>query len=359
MHWLPTIVILPYIIILLKIHRSLLKAETFSVSTDPVTFVSVVVACRDEQKNLPALLTHISLQNYPSDLFEVIIVNDSSTDKTVEVAIGFSGIRNINILKNKGEGKKQALRTGISASKGNLIITTDADCRMGIDWIRTIASFYEINKPDMIICPVQIEPVTGIFGRFQELEFISLQGITAGSSLSGEATMCNGANLAFKKEVYLDHTANLHDEIYSGDDIFFLQSLKRDDRSKILWLESQNAIVTTTSSSTHGSFLKQRSRWISKAKAYKDRDTIILGIVVFTAIILQISYLIACLINQTLIIVSLSVFVVKSIPDYVILINTTRRYGRKKLMWWFLPTQLMYPFYVLSVVLYSLISRNK
>jgi poly-beta-1,6-N-acetyl-D-glucosamine synthase len=359
MQWLPAILILPYIVLLLKLYRSLLKAEPFSISAEPVTFVSVVVACRNEQKNLRDLLTHISLQNYPSDLFEVIIVNDRSTDKTAEVAGGFTGIRNIKILNNKGEGKKQALRTGISASKGNLIITTDADSRMGMDWIRTIAAFSEMNNPDMIICPVQIESGKGIFGRFQELEFISLQGITAGSSLSGEATMCNGANLAFKKEVYSEHSANLHDEINSGDDIFLLQSLKTDKRSKILWLESHEAIVTTISASTPMSFLKQRSRWISKVRAYKDIDTIIIGIVISAAIVLQIFYLIAGLMSPALLIVFLVVTVLKIIPDFLILFNTSGRYGRTKLMKWFLPAELIYPCYFLSVIFYSLIFRNK
>ena len=221
------------------------------------------------------------------------MLDDNSTDKTFEIADGFTGLSNILTINNKGRGKKQALRTGILISKGNLIITTDADCRMGKNWIRTIAAFYEMNKPDMIICPVKLESVPGFFGRLQELEFLSLQGITAGCALSGNATMCNGANLAFTREVYLNHSDNLHDEINSGDDIFLLHSLKKENESKILWLESPDAMVTTKSSSTFGSFLKQRSRWISKGKAYKDRYTILLGIVTFVTIFLQVSYFIA------------------------------------------------------------------
>ena len=155
----------------------------------------------------------------------------------------------------------------------------------------------KLNKPDMIICPVRIESVPGFFGRFQELEFISLQGITAGSACSGNATMCNGANLAFTSEVYLNHSDNLHDEINSGDDIFLLHSLKKGNRSKILWLESPDALITTESSPTFRSFMKQRSRWISKGKAYSDSYTIILGIVTFVTIILQIAYFITLLFN--------------------------------------------------------------
>src|SRR5450759_598001 len=285
MHWLPAILILPYIFLLLKIYRSLLKIKTFNVSTDPVTFVSVVVACRNEQENLPLLLNSIAGQDYPKGLFEAIIVDDNSTDRTNEIASCFTGISNIIAINNNGKGKKQAIRTGINASSGILIITTDADCRMGKRWIRTIAAFYEKHKPDMIICPVQIEPGPGFFGRFQELEFLSLQGITAGSVFSGDATMCNGANLSFTREAYLNHTDNLHFEIASGDDIFLLHSLKKQIQSKILWLESPDVVITAASSPTVGSFLKQRRRWISKGKTYKDRFTILLGIVTFVTII--------------------------------------------------------------------------
>ena len=267
MHWLIAILVLPYFLILLNIYRSLLKIKTYRISTESGTFISVVVACRNEQENLPVLLYNIACQDYPKELFEVIIVDDNSTDRTFETASGFTGIDNILAIRNNGHGKKAAVETGINASSGSLIITTDGDCRIGRNWLRTIAAFYEEHKPDMIICPVQIESGSGFFGRFQELEFLSLQGLTAGSALSGDPVMCNGANLAFTPEVYHDHSQNLHFEIASGDDIFLLYSLKKQNRSKIFWLESPESIVTTAPSPSIWSFLKQRKRWISKARS--------------------------------------------------------------------------------------------
>lgn len=352
MLWLPTILILPYFILILKIYRNLLKIKPFNVTANPSSFVSVIVACRNEEKYLPALLDNISCQYYSQDLFEVIIVNDRSSDKTVETAAGYTGIRNLLILDNKGKGKKQALRTGILAARGGLVITTDADCTVGMNWIKTIAAFYEENGPDMMICPVLIRSTPGFFGRFQELEFMSLQGITTGTARSKNATMCNGANLVFTHEAYLHHSDNLHDEINSGDDVFFLFSLKKENKSKILWLESPDAQVTTASSSTYGSFLRQRSRWISKINAYEDGYTIVLGIITFVANILQIAFLIGCLINPDLFTVFLTIFILKAVPDFLILLNTTGRYGKRGLMWWFLPSQIVYPFYVLSVMIF-------
>jgi poly-beta-1,6-N-acetyl-D-glucosamine synthase len=359
MLWLPAILILPYIIILIKIYINLLKVKAFNVSSDPETFVSVVVACRNEQNNLTFLLNSIAGQDYPKNSFEVIIVDDNSTDKTFEIASGFKGIENIIVINNNGNGKKQAIRSGINASSGILIITTDADCTMGKKWIKTIAAFYEMHKPGMIICPVQIEPKTGFFGKFQELEFLSLQGITAGSALAGEGTMCNGANLSFTKEAYLYNADNLHDEIGSGDDIFLLHSIKKGNQQEILWMESSDSVVTTASSPTFISFLKQRRRWVSKVKVYDDGFTIILGIVTFVTIITLVSVLVAGLINPLYIKVLIAIFLLKSIPDFLILKNTCGRYGKRKLLRWFIPSQIVYPFYVLGVILYSLMSLGK
>ena len=359
MHWLACILILPYLLILPVIFRSLLRIKPFNITIEPVTFVSVVVACRNEEENLPRLLQSISDQDYPINLYEIIIVNDNSTDRTAEVPSGFTATGKILVINNTGKGKKHAMKTGIGRASGNLIITTDADCRMGKSWLRTIVAFYEQHKPDMIIGPVQMESSPGFFGRFQELEFLSLQGITAGSAYAGNGTMCNGANLAFTKEAYMKNVVNLNFEISSGDDIFFLHSLKRQKNSKILWLESTSALVKTEACHTTTSFLKQRRRWISKSKGYTDRFTILLGIVTFTAILLQVSLLVAGLVNYAFIQVFLAIFLFKSIPDFLILLNTTRRYSSVDLMKWFLPVQTVYPFYVLMVVLYSLISPEK
>jgi cellulose synthase/poly-beta-1,6-N-acetylglucosamine synthase-like glycosyltransferase len=359
MQWLPAILILPYFILLLNLYRSLLRIKPFKSSAYPNVFVSLVVACRNEEKHLPSLLYDIAQQGYPKQLFEVIVIDDHSTDSTFDIADKFSGINNITTLNNRGKGKKQALRTGIDTAKGELIITTDADCRMGTDRIRSIASFFERNIPDMIICPVKLESTSTVLGRLQELEFMSLQGITAATAISGSATMCNGANLAFTRDAYLLHSANLHDEINSGDDIFLLHSLKHESGSKILWMESQEAIITTEAASGLGSFIKQRSRWISKGRAYRDRNTIILSSVTFLAVILQFSFLIGALIQPALITVFLSVLILKSVPDFLILEDTCRRYGKRKLLWWFVPAQLLYPFYVLSVVIYPVISGRE
>jgi poly-beta-1,6-N-acetyl-D-glucosamine synthase len=354
MYWLPAILILPYFFLLLKISSNLRKIKPFTVTSAPSTFVSVIIACRNEEKRLPALLDSLSLQDYPTELFEVIIIDDNSSDKSYETASGNKSPIQLTVLKNKGRGKKEAVRTGISASNGSLILTTDADCTMGKSWIKTTAAFFEEYGPGLIISPVRLAGTRVFFGKFQELEYLSLQGITAGSAISGNGIMCNGANLAFTREVYLNNVANLHFELSTGDDVFMLHSLKKDKNSAIMWLESSDSIVSTASSHTIFSYLRQRKRWISKWRAYNDRFTILTGIFTFIAILIQLSVFVSLFFKISFIWLFVVILVIKSVPDFLILRNTAARYGKTKLMRWFLPAQLIYPVYVMSVLLYSI-----
>lgn len=355
MHWLPVILILPYFFLILKIYRNLLKIIPFNASSAPSTYVSVIIACRNEQEKLPLILKSISGQDYPEELFEVLIVDDNSTDNTFETASENISSDRFFVLKNRGEGKKAAIRTGINASAGRLIITTDADCTMGKSWIRTIAAFYEKTDPDMIICPVQLAERRGFFARFQELEYLSLQGITAGSAIAGNGIMCNGANLAFTREAYLRQMDNLHQELATGDDVFMLHSLKKEIESRIMWLESNDAVVSTAPSSSVSSFLRQRKRWISKWNVYTDKTTILTGLVTFAATLVQLYVFISVFFNISFIWTFLSVLIIKSSVDFLILRNTTSRYGKTHLLYWFIPAQLIYPVYVMAVIIYSLI----
>ncbi len=357
MYWLPVILILPYFFLLLKIYRDLLTIRPYSSKSVPSVFISVIIACRNEEVRLPALLDSIACQDYPNELFEVIIVDDNSDDKTYEAATTNKDSLRLSVIKNSGAGKKEAIRTGIDAASGRLIITTDADCTMGTGWIRTIASYYYENSPDLIICPVRIRAGRDVSGIFQEMEYLGLQGITAGTAAAGNAIMCNGGNLAFTREAYLRHTDSLHFELSTGDDIFLLHGIKKEHDSKILWLESTEAIVTTAASPSPGSFLRQRQRWISKWRFYDDRYTNLTGIITFTAVLLQLTVMIALLADLSYVWLLIAILILKSVPDYLVIKNTTARYGMNISMPWLLPAEIIYPVYVLVVFLATLIPR--
>jgi cellulose synthase/poly-beta-1,6-N-acetylglucosamine synthase-like glycosyltransferase len=353
MIWLPAIIVLPYFFLLLLIFINLLKARQFkSAGPSKATFVSIIIACRNEEQNISVIISDIACQDYPSELFELIVVDDNSDDLTSQIAAKESSGINLKLLRNTGVGKKEAIRTGVINSSADFIITTDADCRLGKNWLRTIVSYYETLKPDLIICPVVTDGGKGFTGKFQELEFLGLQAITTGTALAGKATMCNGANLAFSKATYLNNSGNLHFEIKSGDDIFLLHSIKKQRDSKIMWLESNDAIVRTDNKKRISSFLSQRKRWISKSPYYNDRFTVILAIVTFVTILAQGILMIASVINQSFIIPFLIFLILKSIPDWLLIQSAAARYKRKANLAWFITAQIVYPIYLLVLLIW-------
>jgi cellulose synthase/poly-beta-1,6-N-acetylglucosamine synthase-like glycosyltransferase len=359
MQWLVLILLIPYIYILIHIYAGLQKVKPHRTEITPEIFVSVIVACRNEEANLPLLLSDIALQDFDKDFFELVIVDDNSTDCTFVIASGCNNIKNIKVLKNSDSGKKKAIKTGVEASTGELVITTDADCRAGKSWLRNVVSFYAEHKPEMIIGPVCLKGTDGFFQQFQEIEFLSLQGITAGTAMTGHPVMCNGANLAFTRKSYQTHSGSLHFGKVSGDDIFLLHSLKEDKASKIMWLESAGSLIFTRTSESVGSFYRQRARWISKYGIYRDRDTLVLSIVTFVTIMLQPFLLIAGIFDPAYLPVLLTAVVLKSVPDYLILRNTSTRYGNGKLMKVFIPSQILYTFYIISLLPNVVFPRNR
>ena len=352
MTWLPAVIVLPYLILLLWIWFKLRKAQPFELQPSRETSVSVIIACRNEENNISALLRDIAAQDYPSHLFEVIVVDDNSDDLSFAVVARESFGLDLKLFRNNGSGKKEAIRTGVLNSSADFIITTDADCRVGKNWLRSIISYNETVKADIIICPVVTNAGKGFTGRFQELEFLGLQAITAGTALAGNATMCNGANLAFSKAAYLYNSANLHFEINSGDDVFLLHSIKKQRDSRITWLESKDAIVRTDSEKRISSFLNQRKRWISKSTYYKDNFTVLLGIVTFVTIAAQGVLMFASIFNHSFIIPFLLVLILKSIPDWLLIKSAAVRYNIKTSMAWFLPAQLVYPIYLFILLIW-------
>ena len=359
MLWVFFISLLPYLVLLLVLAACLSRIKPYVAARVKVdTYISVIIPCKNEAGNLPALLGDLSQQDYPSESFEVIVVDDHSVDDTCSITSSFPGMTNLKVVNNSGHGKKKAVRTGVGVSAGELVITTDADCRAGSGWLSTIAAFYSDERPDMIIGPVSINEGEGFVSKLGEIEFLALQGITASSAFSGNPLMCNGANLAFSREAFLENEAALHYELESGDDMFLLQAMKK-KKYKINWLESDDAVIRTSSPGSAEALILQRSRWISKAGSYTDILTITAGIVTFVTITGILTLFAASFLDTSCLFLFAAALAVKSVPDLIITGITACRRHRSQVLRWFIPVQLAYPFYVAVVSVYSLFGRVK
>ncbi len=245
-------------------------------------FISVIVPYRNEAGALPALMEALGQQHLARGLFEVIAVNDHSQDGGREWLAGqtlFEGT--LRLINAQGIGKKNALSEGILAAKGSLIVTVDADCIPRRGWLSAIKRCYEQTDADMLIGPVTMRVDGSFLSHFESIDYYALQMSGASSALLGHPVFCSGANLAFKKVVWLETVdKRAGADKASGDDVFLLHAFKKLHK-KILFMRNPEAMVQTATSGSVAAFFRQRMRWGGKSTSYKDGATIALALIVF------------------------------------------------------------------------------
>ena len=239
---------------------------------------SIIIPARNEAQNITALLVSITQNNYPSHLFEIIVIDDHSTDHTYALVESFSktSIFNISIFKLDADCinsyKKKAIETGIAHAKNEWIICTDADCVVPPNWLAIYNQEIQKNKPQFIAAPVVLAAENTVLNVFQNLDFITLQGITAASVFSKTHNMCNGANVAYTQMAFnaVDGFKGI-DHIASGDDLLLMHKIDKAFPNQIFYLKSKEAIVETEPPYNWKAFLNQRIRWASKSTQYEDK----------------------------------------------------------------------------------------
>jgi len=315
--------------------------------------VSIIVAVRNEARRIGLLIGDLLKQEAS---FELIIVDDHSDDGTPDVIRRIlekhPGIPFRLLKQMEGQaGKKAAINAGIRGSRGELIITTDGDCRVGPLWVASLASFYARYHHKFISGPVCYENKKGFFAAFSSLEFLSLVGAGAGAIGAGIPIMCNGANLAFEKSVYLAMAANMQGSDYaSGDDVFLMHEIKGVYGSQSIgFVKNPGAIVVTEPPRSLPAFIHQRLRWVSKSRGYSDPATITTSLVIFVFHLFLLVFLVAGCFHPVFLTPFFIMLGIKLLADIPILNAVTGFMSQKKLLWYYLPVQAMYiPFVVLS-----------
>ena len=247
------------------------------------TRVTVLIAARNEEHIISATIDDILAQDYPKELTEIIIVDDHSSDKTAEIIRRYEKQGVILLQMQEGQPlnsyKKKAIAMAIGHSTGELMVATDADCRMGVQWLSSVVSYFDANNLVMISSPVTYFQEKSLFELMQTLEFAYLIGIGASFIGNQRASTCNGANLAYRKDVFYEvgGFAGI-DNLASGDDELLLQKVALRYPGRIGFLKQREAIVYTHAKPNLRSFLNQRRRWASKSVHYKDGKIVALAV---------------------------------------------------------------------------------
>lgn len=326
--------------------------------------VSVVVAARNEEKTIVTLLENLAEQDYPEDLLEVIIVNDNSTDRTPIVVSEFiaqyrpqPGV-NIRLIYNPFQGKKSAVRHGIDKSAGDLILMTDADCAVGPGWVSAFSAFFAAGNADTIAGQVYQKPGRGFVSHFGSFEFSALQAITEAAVVAGHPVMCNAANMAVSKDIYLKHAGVLRSDIASGDDVFLLHAVKRSG-GVVMYLDDSAAAAVTAGAVTVAALLRQRARWASKAYYYRDAATLTLVATTAACNAAVAAAAVASVITVKYLPLTGLLYAIRIIPDFLITYRNFKKRKEHPPLLLFLLSELIYPFYFIIVAMLSLFPRSR
>ncbi|MEP6673584.1 MAG: glycosyltransferase [Ferruginibacter sp.] len=344
---------------------------TTTLSKPLSTKISVIIPARNEANNISACIQSILAQSYSPDLFEIIVVDDHSTDNTFAIVSAFTQPNiKIILLSEYVDGrlnayKKKAIEVAIAQSSGTLIVTTDADCIVQENWLKTIASFYEEHNAAFIAAPVLIDYGNSFIEIFQALDFMTLQGITGASVHKKIHSMCNGANLAYERKVFYEVNGfDGIDSIASGDDMLLMHKIYQRHPENVFYLKSKDAIVKTAPVKTVAAFFNQRIRWASKADKYDDKRILPVLIAVYLFNLFLLLFPIACIFFniQFLILNSqfsgiqiwICILFLKTIIELIFLFPVASFFGRRSLLLFF---PLMQPFHIVYTVIAGFLGK--
>lgn len=341
--------------ILLYLKNGWSKIKSFQVGEEPCKkTVSVLIAARNEEKNIKKTIEDVLAQDYPSHLLELIIVDDHSTDRTSEIVRSFATKGVKLIVLNEKEAlnsyKKKAISEAIKASNAELIVTTDADCRMGSKWLKNIVSCFESGDYKLISSPVIYFEEKNLFEELQSLEFLFLISLGASGIGNGMPTTCNGANLAYRRDVFLALNGFQGiDNLASGDDELFMHKVAVVYPNGIAFCKSRDAIVNTYAKPNLGEFIQQRKRWASKSTSYKNKWLVALGIVLWLFNLSILLNAIAGFINPVFWTFAVMSFAFKACAELLFMIPVCQFEGRARLLWYQPFLSLIHIFYLIYI----------
>lgn len=335
------------------------RLKTFEAPVSaPSVFVSVIVAARNEEHNIGRLLDILQHQTYPGHLYEIIIVDDFSTDATANVVRTFSGER-IKLVQPNTQphlsSKKKAIEAGVYAATGELLLITDADCLPQKGWIQTMAGFHKAKGAVFMAAPVKFQHQPSLLHLFQSLDFMMLQGITAASVQAGTHSMCNGANLAYTRQAFADVSGFQGiDKMASGDDMLLMYKIWQKHPDKVMYVKNSEAVMQTEPMPSWKQFFRQRIRWSSKATYYDDYRITIVLLFVYLFNVLFLLLLGAAFFKTSHVWILLLYLLCKTLIEGVFLYSVSRFYKEERLMPYF---PLLQPLHILYTIVIGLISQ--
>lgn len=361
MWWISLLVLLflAYILLILVYHQGFERTPIVERGAKGHTSISIVIPVRNEAENIISLLQDILEQQYSKDLYEIIVVDDHSTDETFVLVQSFKdhhpelAIQVLDLRHAKVEQafKKAAIEMALAHAKGTLILTTDGDCRVPSYWLQSFAGYYEKEHCKLMTGPVSFEYRPGrLVEEFQALDFVCMMGITAGAMQTGLHRMGNGANLCYERAAF-DAVGGYSDNANyaSGDDLFLMHKVAARFPGQVRFVKNLEAQVITKPQATWSAFLQQRLRWSSKSTAYQEKQmTFILGLVYLVNLLTPVLLLIGLYYGPARM-PFLGILGIKWLVDLRFLHVVTGYFNMRRLMRSIIPIGILHILYIVGV----------
>jgi cellulose synthase/poly-beta-1,6-N-acetylglucosamine synthase-like glycosyltransferase len=265
-------------------------------------------------------------------------------------------VRNIILEKSPGKGKKAAIAAGVKLAAGKLILTTDADCEMGPNWVTHMVAYYMEHNPKLIVGPVVYQRERSVIQKFFSLDFVSLVASGAGSVGAKHPFMGNGANLAFQQKVFLEADAAMPGKQFaSGDDVFLIQHiLKTFGHERVHFIKDAEVLVSTATPRNIGEFFWQRVRWGSKARGYRNFWPVLVSWVVLLFNLLLAAAFAAGFFLPWFLPIYLLYILLKYLIDLPLLYDFLGFSDKRYLRAFVFPFEFVYPFYIVATAIISI-----
>lgn len=324
---------------------------------EPKHSFSILVSARNEAENIAKCLDSILTQNYPTSLYEVIVINDRSEDETAAIVNAYvqkySHVKLLHTTDKTYEGKKMAITYGFEQALYDYCILTDADCIVPNTWLIEYNSFLVTNPAQFIYAPVTFTGKT-IFEKVQSLEFAGLVGIGASAIQLKNPNMCSAANMLVKKSAF-DAVNGYQDnlDVSSGDDEFLLHKIFKKYPHQVYFLKSYKAIVKTGANVTLKQLTDQRRRWVSKSTKYENRyiTAVLVGAYLFN---FSIAFnLVYGIFNHWFLWMGLVQLALKTLTEGAFLFFVTKLFNKQKLLWLLPIAEPLHILYVLVIGIWA------
>jgi cellulose synthase/poly-beta-1,6-N-acetylglucosamine synthase-like glycosyltransferase len=339
-----------YLTAILILARALMKVAKVKTGTPQGLSFSIVIAARNEEANIAACLKSILEQTISIDRYEIIVVDDRSSDKTAEIVSGFiQKYPQVQLLKVKDvpQGivpKKHAISKGVACATNEIIVFTDADCIVLPTWLETIDRYFtvEVGFLQGITSYFYVPGMNRLFYGLQAVDFLSHGVVAASAIAAGIPINSNANNMAIRKQVFiqLGGYSNGMERIVSADDDLLLQKVWQSKQWHVVFMSDTAGAVTTKPTMSVSGVFDQRKRWGSNTAHYAPLQVIFLsGIFLFYCVIfLQI---ILAAFNPFYLYILIALTSVKFAGELVMMLPGTALFGRKELRKYLLPGSLL------------------